>query len=82
MRQMVRTLKQIGAAIRRRRRGLGLTQAEVGSKASLRQATISALENGETGTRLHTLTDVLSALDLELVIRDRTSATKGIEDVF
>ena len=82
MTQIVRTLKQVGAAIRRRRRGLGLTQAELGSRAGLRQATISALENGETGTRLHTLTGVLAALDLELVIRARTRAAKGIEDVF
>lgn len=81
MEQITRTAKQIGAAVRRRRRALGLRQGDLGDKTNLRQATISALENGEPGTRLRTLIDVMAALDLELVIRDRSRAA-DIEDVF
>ena len=47
--QLVRVPKQMGAAIRRRRRMLQLSQKDVGAKACVRQATISALEKGELG---------------------------------
>ena len=82
MEQIARTSRQIGAAIRRRRRGLGLRQEDVAAKTTLRQATISALENGKPGTQLRTLMDVMAALDLELVIRERSRASEDIEDLF
>ncbi len=82
MEQIARTSKQIGAAIRRRRRKAGLSQSELGAKTNLRQATISALENGESGTRLRTLIDVMAALDLEIVIQERSKAGEDIEDLF
>lgn len=74
MEHIARTSGQIGAALRRRRRNLNLTQADVGTRTRRRQGTISRLENGEPKTQLQTLVDVLSALDLELVIRTRTKA--------
>ena len=81
--QIARTTKQIGAAIRRRRRALGLNQKDVGKKTNLRQATVSGLEAGEVGTQLRTLFGVLTALDMELVIRPRTKAsTDKIEELF
>ena len=82
MEQIVRTSKQLGAALRRYRRKTRLSQAGLGSKSSLRQATISALENGEPGTQLRTLIDVMAALGLEMVIRNRSRATEDIEDLF
>ncbi len=82
MEQIARSSKQIGGAIRRRRRTLDLSQGDVGSKTTLRQATISALENGEPGTRLGTLIDVIAALGLEIVIRERSKASEEIEDLF
>jgi HTH-type transcriptional regulator/antitoxin HipB len=82
MEQIARTSKQIGAAIRRRRRALNLRQRDLGAKTNLRQATISALENGEPGTQLRTLTDVMSVLGLELVVRERSKADETIEDLF
>lgn len=82
MDQIARTTKQIGDALRRRRRALNLTQKELGSKTTLRQATISATERGEPGTQLRTLFDVMAALNLELVIRPRTKFTAiDIEDL-
>ncbi len=71
MEQIVRSSKQMGAAIRRRRRILKRSQQEVGAQVRLRQATISALENGEPGTRMRTLLDVMTALGLEIVVRER-----------
>ena len=82
MEQIARTSKQIGAAIRRRRRKAGLSQSELGAKTNLRQATISALESGEPGTQLRTLIDVMAALDLEMVIRERSKTGEDIEDLF
>lgn len=81
--QIARTPEQIGAAIRRHRRALGINQNDVSTKTHLRQATISELEAGEAGTQLRTLFNVLTALNLELVIRPRTKAsTDKIEDMF
>ena len=81
--QIARTPKQIGEAVRRRRRSLGLKQSDLGEKTKLRQATISDLEAGEAGTQLRTLFDVLTALNMELVVRPRTKAsTDKIEELF
>lgn len=82
MEMIARTAKQIGAAVRRRRRSISLSQAELGRRAGLRQATISSLENGEPGVELRTLVNVTTALGLEMVIRERTKASENIEDVF
>jgi len=47
----------------------------------LRQATVSRLEAGEPAVQLSTLIAALSALDLELVVRPRSSASE-IEGLF
>jgi HTH-type transcriptional regulator / antitoxin HipB len=81
--QIARTPKQVGDAVRRRRRSQGLKQKDLGEKTNLRQATISALEAGEPGAQLRTLFDVLTTLDMELVIRPRTkTSTDEIEELF
>jgi HTH-type transcriptional regulator/antitoxin HipB len=83
MDQIARTPKQIGDAIRRQRRKLGLNQTALGERTQLRQATISAVESGEPGTQIRTLCDVLTVLDLEFVIRPRSKAAPAdIEDIF
>ena len=83
MEQIARTPKQIGDALRRRRRLLGINQTSLAQKIKLRQATISSVEGGEPGTQLRTLLDMMSALDLEFVIRPRTKASPSdIEEIF
>jgi HTH-type transcriptional regulator / antitoxin HipB len=82
MDQIARTSKQLGAAIRRRRRAARLSQTDLGTKTNLRQATISALESGEPGTQLRTLIDVMTALGLEMVIRERSKSGESIEELF
>jgi HTH-type transcriptional regulator/antitoxin HipB len=81
--QIARTPKQVGDAVRRQRRSLGMTQRDLAGKTSLRQATISDVEAGEPGTQLRTLFDTLTALDMEVVVRPRTKASnEEIEDLF
>jgi HTH-type transcriptional regulator/antitoxin HipB len=59
-----------------------MTQKDIAGKTNLRQATISGVEAGESGT-LRTFFDVLTALDMEVVIRPRTKESTGkIEDLF
>ena len=83
MMQSARTAKQIGAIIRRARRKAGLTQAELGKRIGLRQATISKLEKGKPATQLITLLDALTALGLEITIDKRSQgAFQNLEDVF
>jgi HTH-type transcriptional regulator / antitoxin HipB len=79
--QLARSIDQIGNAVRRRRKLLKLSQTQLCERTGLRQATISSLEASDTSARLTTLLDILTALDLELVIRDRTKSPK-IEDIF
>jgi HTH-type transcriptional regulator/antitoxin HipB len=60
-----------------------MTQDALGKKMRARQATVSKLESGEPATQLRVLMDALTALDLELVIRPRTTASKDdIEEMF
>jgi HTH-type transcriptional regulator/antitoxin HipB len=83
MDQIARTPKQIGAIIQRQRRKLQETQSGLGARIKHRQATLSRIEAGESGTTLATLLDVLSALNLELVVRSRTKGSpEDIEALF
>ena len=81
MEHLVRSIDQIGNAVRRRRKLAKLSQGELCDRTSLRQATISNLEGGDRNARLDTLLADLTALNLELVVRDRTTGPK-IEDIF
>jgi HTH-type transcriptional regulator/antitoxin HipB len=81
--QRARTVKQIGAIIRRARRNAGLTQAELGKRIGLRQATISKLEKGAPATQLSTMLDALTALGLEITIDERSKeAFRDLADLF
>ncbi len=67
----IRNIKQMGECIARIRHSQNMTQKGLGEKADLRQATISALENGEVDSRLQTLFDILAALNLEIIVQPR-----------
>lgn len=80
---IARTEKQLGAILRRVRKQAGLTQGALGDHVHLRQATVSRLESGAPAVQLRTLMAMLSALDLELVVRPRSKADAAeIEDLF
>jgi HTH-type transcriptional regulator / antitoxin HipB len=83
MDQIARTEKQLGALLRRARKQAGLTQTELGQKLHLRQGTVSRLEAGEPAVQLDTLIAALAALNLELVLRPRTTThAADIENIF
>ena len=80
MDSIVRTSTAMGAALRRRRKNLGLSQAELGERINARQATISALEAGTVDTKLRTLMDVMAALGLEMVFRPRSTVSDTADE--
>jgi HTH-type transcriptional regulator/antitoxin HipB len=81
--QIARNEKQLGAILRRVRKHAGLSQEALGERIHLRQATLSRLEAGEAAVQLKTVMAVLSALDLELVVRPRSKGSAAaIEDLF
>jgi len=81
--ELVRSPKQLGAALRRFRHERKMTQAQLASRAGLRQGTVSQLENGLETVKLNTVMDLLRALDLEVVIQPRTKGShKEIEELF
>lgn len=83
MDQATRTQAQLGAYLRRARKTKGLTQSSLAEQIRKRQATVSNLESPEGGATLETLFAVLSALDLELVVRPRTKGNRdNIADAF
>ena len=71
MGKVIRSNKDLGAAIRLSRKKQNLRQVDVARKAFVRQALVSDLENGATTARLDTVTKVLAALDLDLSIISR-----------
>jgi HTH-type transcriptional regulator/antitoxin HipB len=70
---LARTHGQLGAALRRRRKSLGLSQDQLAESIHARQGTISRLEGGEADAKLSTLLQVMAALDLELIVRPRSA---------
>lgn len=83
MSDLARNPKQVGSLLRRTRKQFGLSQAQLGERAGLRQATISQVETGNPSATLETILAVLSVLDLELRIVTRTKgAVADIEDIF
>lgn len=74
---VARTPAQLGAAIKSARLRRGLTQTDAASNVGLQQKTVSALENVGARTTVDTLYKMLSALDLELVIREKNGGDRS-----
>ncbi len=68
MAKVIRNNKDLGEAIRLARKTKDFRQVDVAQKASVRQALVSELENGETTAKLDTVIRVLAALDMDLSI--------------
>lgn len=68
-----RTPKQLAQVLRGYRREKRLSQKEMGERVGLLPKTISALESEPERSRLESLFKLLSALDLELVLREKSS---------
>lgn len=65
---LIRTPTELGAAIRDRRRGLGLGQAELADKVGVRRQWIIAIEKGKPRAEIGLVLRTLQALDLRLSI--------------
>lgn len=67
----VRTPQALGRAIRRARRGEGLTQAELAERVAATRQSMVGLEGGRETRALQLVFDTLSILGLELAVRPR-----------
>ena len=70
---VARTPAQLGPILRSIRAERGLTQQDAGAKVGLKQSTVSAIESDSARSSVDTLYKLLSALGLELVVRDKPS---------
>jgi len=61
-----------GAAIKEFRHRRGLTQQQLATRADLYRSYLSKLESGATTEALEQMTRALAALDLEIVVRERS----------
>ena len=68
---VIKTPRQLGAMLRGYRKDRGLTQQEIGARATVAQPTVSQMEDDPGPSALSRLLKILAALDLELVIRER-----------
>lgn len=69
-----RTPQQLGAILRGRRRQIRLTQQAMGESVGVLQGAISQIESDPSTTGFGRIFQILSALDLELVVRPRRPA--------
>jgi len=67
----IKTSAQLGPVLAGIRRSRKLTQAGIGSKVGLAQNYVSMLETTSSKASVHQLFKLLSALEVDLVIRDR-----------
>ncbi|RWM35750.1 helix-turn-helix domain-containing protein [Mesorhizobium sp.] len=81
MSDLARSPHQIGNLIRRQRKTLGLSQAQLGERAGLRQASVSLIETGNPAVRIDTLLALLAALDLEFRIAPRSRKALREQDI-
>ena len=71
MEAVVRTPQQLASVLRAQRARRGLTQARAGKDVGLLPKTISALEQRPEKSSIESLFRLLSALGVELVVRER-----------
>jgi len=72
---LAHTPDQLSKLLKSHRCNQHLTQAKAGAKVGLKQSTVSIIEDDAGRTGVDTLYKLLSALNLELVIRDKAPDT-------
>ena len=75
----IKTPQQLGAVLRGCRKARQLTQAQAGERVGLPQKEISKLEMNPSNTTLARVFKLLSALELEIVVRERGAADNASE---
>jgi len=79
MENYVSTPVQLGQILRDRRSSLRLTQYKAGQTVGLLPKTISALEISPEGSSISSLFKLLSALDLEIILRPKDYISENPE---
>lgn len=74
---IIRTPAQLGHALKARRATKKLTQKDAGKRVGLLPKTISALELAPERSSVESLFKLLSALELELVLREKSRERKA-----
>jgi HTH-type transcriptional regulator/antitoxin HipB len=77
---VARIPQHLGQAIKARRAKLKLSQAAVGAKMGMKQNTISVLEIRTASSRIASLFKVLSALGLEIVVREKSKEVPSSQE--
>ena len=76
--QSIRSLRQAAAALRARRRALGITQTQLAAITGTAQSTISDIENGVVSVSLDVYLRLLEALRADLTVTDRKTGQDDI----
>lgn len=76
MNHPIRTVPQLASILQGHRKQAGLTQIQAASKVGLLAKTISNLETDPGSSSIASLFKLLSALDLELVLRPKDKSSK------
>lgn len=71
----IKTPQQLGAVLAGYRKQQNLTQKAAGNRVGLAQSVVSSLEKAPQRAGLARIFKLLSALDLELVVRPRDKST-------
>jgi len=71
MQYYIATLNQLGHALRSSRKGLRLTQGEIADRIGILPKTVSRLERDPGSAMVDSLFDLLSALELEIVLQPK-----------
>lgn len=77
---IVRNPTALGAAIRDRRKRLGLDQAELANRIGVSRQWIVAVEKGKPRAAMSLILRALAALDLSLTIQPHTKPKKNDDD--
>jgi HTH-type transcriptional regulator/antitoxin HipB len=75
----IKTPQQLGSVLQGFRRERGLSQQRVGAKVGLAQNAVSQIEAAPERVSLIRIFKLLSALDLELVVRPRGTSPRRSE---
>jgi HTH-type transcriptional regulator/antitoxin HipB len=75
----IRSVEELGEALRASRHAQRFTQNDLAQWIGMRQATVSSLESGAGGT-LSSLFSILSALNLEVVLRPATASPSADDE--
>jgi HTH-type transcriptional regulator/antitoxin HipB len=74
--QRIRQASELGAAVRQRRKAVGLTQAELSAVAGVGVRFVSELERGKPSAEFSKVLQVLSVLGLDLHLSVRAGGAE------